>query len=91
MPQLFLPFAIRWQDIELRAIEIKAARDFGPYEAVSPVELADRTGVGLVDPVFFDTLDIGLRRALLEDHTGRHMPSPNGRRISRVFDSAIPS
>lgn len=68
MPQLFLPFAIRGKDIELRAIEIKATHDFGPYEAVSPVELADRMGVGLVDPVFFDTLDIGLRKALLEDH-----------------------
>ena len=69
MPQLFLPFAIRGKNVELRAIEIKASHDFGPYDAVSPVALADRMGVGLVDPVFFDTLNVGLRKDVLEDHS----------------------
>jgi hypothetical protein len=68
VPQLFLPFAIRGKDIELRAIELKAAYDFGPYDAVSPVELADRMGVGLVDPLMFDTLPVEQRKALLEDY-----------------------
>jgi hypothetical protein len=67
-PRLFLPFATKGKQIELRAIEIKTEYDFGPYDAVSPIELADRMGVGIVDAVpFFDSLPERLRMTLLEN------------------------
>lgn len=69
MPGLFLPFATKGKQIELRAIEVKSAYGYGPYDAVSPLDLADRMGVGIVDAVaFFDSLPERLRLALLEEH-----------------------
>jgi len=68
--QLFLPFATRGKQIELRAIEIKAACGCGPYDAVAPLELADRMDVGIVDAeAFFASLPERLRVALLETHS----------------------
>lgn len=70
MAQLFLPFATKGKQIELRAIEVKAAYGYGPYDAVSPLELADRMGVGIVDAVaFIGSLPQHLRAGLLEDHS----------------------
>lgn len=67
-PRLFLPFATKGKQIELRAIHIKTTYDYGPYDAVSPIDLADRMDVGVVDAVrFFDSLPARLRISLLED------------------------
>ncbi len=69
MARLFLPFAPKGKAIELRAIEIKARHGFGPYEAIDPIELANRMGVGIVAAEWFDRLPVDLRASLLSDYS----------------------
>jgi hypothetical protein len=69
MAQLFLPFATKGKLIELRAIDIKAAHGFGPYEAIHPIELANRMRVGIVAAEWFDRLPVDLRTSLLGEYS----------------------
>jgi hypothetical protein len=69
MAQLFLPFATKGKAIELRAIEIKRRYGFGPYEAIHPIELANRMGAGIVAAEWFDRLPVDLRISVLGDHS----------------------
>jgi len=51
---LFLPFTPQGQRIERLAISIKDAHGYGPYDAVSPIELADRMGIAVAAASWFD-------------------------------------
>jgi len=61
----FLPFSANARDVEVRAIEIKRAYEFGPYDMIDPVVLADRMEVPLVAPVWFDRLPASVAEQLL--------------------------
>lgn len=65
--RLFLPFTDAGKAIELRAIELKTAYDFGPYEPIDPRVLAERMRAVIVDSGWFETLPADLRRSALVD------------------------
>jgi hypothetical protein len=67
MAGLFLPFTPKAKAIELKAIAIKESNGIGPYVAVDPLDLARRMDIGVVPPDWFDTLDPGHRRQILDD------------------------
>jgi hypothetical protein len=65
---LFLPFTPKGKDIELKAIAIKKAHGYGPYDLIDPRELAQRMGVALVPEAWLDRLDPDHRQVVLVDH-----------------------
>jgi hypothetical protein len=66
VPGLFLPFAGKAKAIELKAIKVKQAHSYGPYDPVDPDELARRMEVAVIPEEWFETLDPKLRGQLLE-------------------------
>lgn len=62
---LFLPFTPRGQKIERLAITIKESHGYGPYDAVAPLELADRMGIAVVAARWFDDLPKDLADQIL--------------------------
>ncbi|MBA3779977.1 MAG: ImmA/IrrE family metallo-endopeptidase [Chloroflexi bacterium] len=61
----FLPLSANARAIEERAIQIKHAYGFSPYDLIDPVALADRMSVPLVDPAWLDQLPASVTDALL--------------------------
>ncbi len=64
---LFLPFTPRGQKIERLAITIKEDHGYSPYDAVPPLELADRMGIAVVASRWFDGLPRDLADQILAD------------------------
>lgn len=69
MAGLFLPMAPKAKAIELQAIKVKRAHAYAPYDAVDPDELARRMEVIVIGEAWFDTLEPGLKRALLGEYS----------------------
>lgn len=69
MGRLFLPFTPNAIAIEKKAIGVKAANGYGPYDGIDPRDLASRMGVRLIPASWFDRLTPTLRDAVLIDHS----------------------
>jgi hypothetical protein len=68
MAGLFLPFTPKGKAIELKAIGIKKANGYGPYDLIDPRELAGRMNVVVIPEAWLEGLEADHRRAVLVDH-----------------------